>query len=251
MASSRKKSPKVPAMSLSEAVDRALKVYDRELLNPVPSDAVAQDMGYKDARGGASIQALASLKGYGLLEVAGVGQLAMSPEVEDYKFTPDENHKLELLRKWVRKPRVFEVILEKYPRRLPSDTALQYDLVKMGFTEKSAKSCLQTLKESTEFARYFEGVSVSASSEGQRDEIPEPLRPAAADVQRRGYARPSSATPPAPATENSDRIPVRLTGGRRAWVELPVPFFEKDKKILKAQIDLIVTDEEGAEENSD
>ena len=41
-----------------------------------------------------------------------------------------------------------------------------------------------------------------------------------------------------------DRIPVRLAGGRRAWLEIPTPFYAADKLRLKAQIDLLLTEEE-------
>ena len=41
-----------------------------------------------------------------------------------------------------------------------------------------------------------------------------------------------------------DRIPVRLDSKRRAWLEIPAPFYEKDKMRLKAQIDLLITDDD-------
>jgi hypothetical protein len=37
---------------------------------------------------------------------------------------------------------------------------------------------------------------------------------------------------------------VRLDQSRRAWLEIPTPFYEADKKRLKAQIDLLLTDDE-------
>jgi hypothetical protein len=41
-----------------------------------------------------------------------------------------------------------------------------------------------------------------------------------------------------------DRIPVRLAGGRRAWIEIPMPFYEADKDRLKKQIDLLLTNDD-------
>jgi hypothetical protein len=41
-----------------------------------------------------------------------------------------------------------------------------------------------------------------------------------------------------------DRIPVRLAGGRRAWLLIPHEFREADKTRLKAQIDLLLTEDE-------
>jgi hypothetical protein len=40
-----------------------------------------------------------------------------------------------------------------------------------------------------------------------------------------------------------DRIPIRLPGGRRAWLEIPPVFYEADKARIKAQIDLLLTED--------
>ena len=48
--------------------------------------------------------------------------------------------------------------------------------------------------------------------------------------------------------QGHDRIPVRLSGNRRAWLVIPEPFFEADKKRLKAQIDLLLTEDDEIEE---
>jgi hypothetical protein len=41
-----------------------------------------------------------------------------------------------------------------------------------------------------------------------------------------------------------DKIPVRLSGGRRAWLFIPDPFLQADKQRLKAQIDLILAQDD-------
>lgn len=41
-----------------------------------------------------------------------------------------------------------------------------------------------------------------------------------------------------------DRIPVRLSAGRKAWLEIPTPFYAADKARLKAQIDLLLAEDE-------
>lgn len=46
------------------------------------------------------------------------------------------------------------------------------------------------------------------------------------------------------ADAGHDRIPVRLQGGRRAWLWIPTVFYESDKQRLKAQIDLLLTEDE-------
>jgi hypothetical protein len=43
----------------------------------------------------------------------------------------------------------------------------------------------------------------------------------------------------------TDSIPVRLSGGRKAWLAIPTPFYADDKLRLKAQIDLLLAQDEG------
>lgn len=49
---------------------------------------------------------------------------------------------------------------------------------------------------------------------------------------------------PKDVNDEGDQIPVRLPGGRRAWLIIPTPFFDADKARLKAQIDLLLTQDE-------
>ena len=44
----RKKSPRAPTMALDEALERAMKAYDKERLHAAPTNVVAQNLGYKD-----------------------------------------------------------------------------------------------------------------------------------------------------------------------------------------------------------
>jgi len=46
-------------------------------------------------------------------------------------------------------------------------------------------------------------------------------------------------------------VPVRLSGGRRAWLEIPSPFFVAGKRRLKAQIDLLLADDDDDEGDAD
>jgi hypothetical protein len=41
-----------------------------------------------------------------------------------------------------------------------------------------------------------------------------------------------------------DRIPIRLHGGRKAYLEIPTPMYEKDKQIIIRQVELLLADED-------
>ena len=229
----RKKSPRAPSMPLPEALEKALRIYDREGRQPLHADVIAQSLGYKSANNGAALAAIAALRSFRLLEKVAAGKLAVAKEVETYKFAPSGDIKSELENKWLKSPPVFASLLDKYGSGLASDATIRSILVASGFNPATAESVITAFKASVEFTKIFEKAPTSASSaktdaehaEEETRRAPMPSRPEAAP----------------------DRIPVRLSGGRRAWLEIPSPFYSADKNRLKAQIDLLLADDE--EEN--
>lgn len=253
--SPRKKSPRAPSIALDEALDRVLKAYDKERLHPAPTQVVAQNIGYKSANNGSALSTLAALRYYGLLERPKEGVLAVAKDVEAFRFAPNEELRSSLLVKFLRQPPLFSDLLEKYESGLPSDANLKYELIQRGFAPAAAESVLAAFKRSVEFAGFYEYMSDSpalAEADPVPEEKSEPVLPVL------GYSHPSQqlANEPQPASVarlglagddvEHDRIPIRLPGGRRAWLLIPNPFYSSDKARLKAQIDLLLTEDEEA-----
>jgi hypothetical protein len=186
------------------------------------------------------------------LEKAQEGKLAVAKDVEAYRFAPTDELKGQLRRKWLRTPNIFSELLEKYEEGLPSDASLRFDLIQRGFTPASAESTLAVFKKSVEFARFFEeSSSGDRKAESLETDAEADHQPAAASGQ--AQSRPGeniSIAAASVAPDGYDRIPVRLTGGRRAWLEIPTPFFEADKKRLIAQIELILTEDDAGDSSS-
>lgn len=250
----RKKSPRAPTMALDEALERAMKAYDKERLHAAPTNVVAQNLGYKGISGTA-LAALASLRYYGLLERPHEGQLAVSKDVEAFKYSPSEDLKRSFLFSFLRRPALFAELLDKYASGLPSDANLKYDLIQRGFLPATAASVVAVFRRSIEFSGYFdkaEEVLIADATDVDNvieTELATPLISTGSLTRERDTApvgRYAVAMPPSPATEEAehDRIPVRLSGGRRAWLSIPTPFFMADKQRLKAQIDLLLTAED-------
>jgi hypothetical protein len=251
----RKKSPRAPNISLDDAIDRAVRAYDKDRRHAAPVDVFAQHLGYKNASNGAAATILASLRYYGLVDRPQEGFLCVSKEVEEYKFIPSEDARQAQLIKWLKTPTVFAELLEKYQDGLPSDATLKFDLIQRGFNPESASACLNVFRRSVDYVRYFDQHKKLAGSnredEAQVDfEENAPVSSIANNdtnqTQPLAQARsiPDSNARNSESNLNIDRIPVRLSQGRRAWLEIPVPFYEADKLRLKAQIDMILTDEE-------
>ncbi|ESS71859.1 hypothetical protein MGMO_86c00190 [Methyloglobulus morosus KoM1] len=241
----RKKSPRVPSIALDDAIERVMRVYEKERLHAAPIEVIAQDLGYKSANNGAALGVIASLRYYGLLERPQEGKLSVAKEVETYKFSPSENMRNDLLIKWLKTPAIFLELLEKYEKSLPSDAALKYDLIQLGFIPTGADSVIQVFKKSIEYAKFFEQPTLAENANEinkfEKSEIKNTEEVNEEPLPKSGYS--------VPKVDNyndlsNDRIPVRLSGGRRAWLEIPTPLYSADKLRLKAQIDLLLTDDE-------
>ncbi len=243
----RKKSPRAPSTSLSEALDRALKIYEKERLHPTPTEVFAQNMGYKTANSGSALQMIASIRYFGLAERVSDGVLAISKDVESFKFAPSESQRADLLKKFLRAPALYGELLDKYASVLPSDPNLRYELIQRGFAPSAAESVLVAFRQSVEFAGYYvRGTPSEAEStpEPQEQDLPYlPVKPAVGAAHAPPNL-PSAAGQTEEPVADEDRIPVRLPGGRRAWLVIPSPFFDADKARLKAQIDLLLTSDE-------
>jgi hypothetical protein len=239
----RKKSPRAPSIALDEAIERVLRIYEKEKRHAAPTEVVVQDMGYKSANNGAALSVLASIRYYGLLERPQDGKLSVSKEFENYQYAPDEQVKRGLLLKWLRSPQVFADLIDRYPGGFPSDANLRFDLMDRGFSPAAADSVVSVFRRSVEFVG-FDGSEAAP--------VVEPL-PQASAVELLGPAAASSNAlrpriePQHPSPENQnegdDKIPVRLPGGRKAWLIVPTPFYEADKARLKAQIDLLLAED--------
>lgn len=273
----RKKSPRAPTMALADAIERVDKVYEQEGRHAVPADSVAQALGYKNSTNGAAAQAIASLRYYGLLDRPKEGFLAVSKDFESYKFNPDESQKRSLLVGWLRTPKVFADLLDKYVGRLPSEATIRYDLISFGFIPSVADGYVSVFRRSVDFARFYEistdvefveqahaakaadlnedlqavagagggGVSVDPALLKQAMEIINASNATAVLLEQK-----NGGNSQAQLKEESDdvlRVPVRLAKGRCAWLELPVPFFESDKERLKKYIDMQFTDDDSNE----
>lgn len=240
--SPRKKSPRAPSIPLHESIERAIGVYEKEQRHAVPTDIVAQDLGYKSANNGAALSTIASLRYYGLLERPEQGKLAVSADVQSYQYAPDEALKRELVLKWLSAPPVFAGLLNRYDSGLPSDATIRYDLIQGGFKPGAAESILKAFKKSVEFAEYYE------NQDGSEKDDPVPIDVIEQDNGKKPSSQPAPIhAAPATVADSTDRIPVRLDAKRRAWLEIPAPFYEADKKRLKAHIDLLITDDEDSE----
>lgn len=233
----RKRSPRAPSISLKDAIERAEKIYSAEGKNPAPVDVVAKHLGYSSSGNGAAATVFASLGYFGIVERPKDGYMVVTKDFESYKFTPEELLRKQIAVKWLKTPSVFSDLLDKYPGGLPSEATLKFDLITRGFTESTAGECLDAFLESVQFTDYYRAVEKLLLDETKT------LSVSAGDMveNAKGQVTPKVDIQ---ALDGNDRIPVRLAGGRRAWLEIPQPFYDADKERVIAQIKLLLTDDE-------
>lgn len=133
-------------------------------------------------------------------------------------------------------------------------------MIQRDFLPATAESLAGVLKRSVEFAKVYEQEQqpqlITSGSEaedlGPSVEIAlvDPVAsPAAPPINTWRGPEAQSTAPgemlqPMERPDSHDRIPVRLSGGRRAWLLIPQVFREADKQRLKAQIDLLLTEDD-------
>ncbi len=260
-----KKSPRAPSMSLDEAMNRVGKLYRAEGRHAAPIEVALKHIGYS-SKNGAALTAIASLGYWGLVERPADGMIAVSKVFEEYEFNPDAKAKDAILVSLLRTPTLFADMLDRYGDRLPSDGTIKFDLIKQGFHPPSAANIVVVLKKSVEYSRYLEQRSLSVKEvdatsastvetdiDVDSDERDTPSThntepKGSPEVPDRTKSTYSDSSNQHAASPDVDRIPVRLPGGRRAWIEIPTPFYSADKERLKAQIDLLLTVEDEADD---
>lgn len=230
----KSRSPNYPSRPLDWAVNSALSILDQQGGHVLPPDVVASSLNYKDAGSGPAKSAIAALKSYGILEKDG-SKLRLSKAVQQYKLTPTQEGREAILQRWLLSPALYSELIEKYGVPLPTDEVLIHDLViENAFTEKAAKRIVSNLKSSLEFANFGNHeLAVIDDEDGDITDIIE------------GNLTVLNSLPGNVTTlsESGDvvRYPVRLAGGRMAYIEVPAHFYNKDKKKLQAQLEIIGT----------
>ena len=141
---------------------------------------------------------------------------------------------------------LFAELLDRYSAVLPYDGNLRYELIQRDFLPSTAEGLVGIFRRSAEFAQTFD-------QRPNGEPMPQPIE---VDDETGAAAQSVKSDPVAnyraqPQMDDQmregsghDRIPVRLAGGRRAWLLIPHEFREADKTRLKAQIDLLLTEDE-------
>lgn len=233
----RLRSPSAPSLPLVEAIEKITVIYEREKCHPIALDVLTGILGYKSSTSGSASQAIASLRGYGLLEKIQPGRLRVSKDVERYLFAPDDATKHRIADQWLRTPSLFAELLDQSGLNLSPD-ALRYELIQRNFSPSTALATMEVFLASAAFVAQLQPSTVV--SDDKFPVLPMVLSKPPSTL----HAPDLLPEVGKPQLRPLDRIPVRLAGGRRAYIELPQPFLQADKAQLIAQLQVMLTDDQ-------
>lgn len=244
----RKRSPRCPSIALEEAMQRIGDLYEKENKHAVAADAAAQGLGYKDANSGAAKTMIASVSYYGLLNRGADGKLSVSSDFEKYKYAPNNDVKAKFINEWLKKPKVFGELIAKYGDNFPSDAALKYELIEMGFKPDAAEDALNVLKRSVDFVKSQGGIvpiaEVADDEEDPQDDFEEVAEDKAIEEHKPDLKKQGSTAVPNLPAGDFKTVSVFLPEGREALLYVPRPFYKKDKVAIKRQLNALLADDE-------
>jgi hypothetical protein len=137
-------------------------MYEAEKKSATSAVVVARHCGYNSLNG-ASRQAIAAMKKFGLLVEEPGDRLRLSEEAVRVVLQPDEGERLKILRALAIKPIIIHEILREHQDGLPSDETLKFKLVDgRKFSDDGAAAFLKALRETIRFAKLEPGAYLSS-----------------------------------------------------------------------------------------
>lgn len=217
-------------------------------------DAVAQAIHYKNSTNGAFKGIRAAAGYFGLVSYKDDRYVSVTEPWIEALHADDEEAVRRLRQEAVRQPELFVQLIEEFAdRQLPTTEKLARQLFltpKYGILKDAAEQAARVFLDSIRFAGLVDSNNFLRSADkAKSDESTGPQRVAEASSSPEakpqhaatvGQTQSPSATPSVPPDSALDRIEVQLSGGRRAYLFVPVPIAAREKERLKRYIDLIL-----------
>jgi len=144
------RSPKYPAISLPEAIEKIEKIHEAQQHTAEPREVVVQHMGYSGLSG-TSATILSTLIKYGLLVEKTKGEWKVGERALSIMFGDTVEEKSKAILNAAIEPPLFADIYKKWGTSIPTDESLQNYLVKRQFSTKAIKNVIKSYKETFNF----------------------------------------------------------------------------------------------------
>lgn len=145
------RSPKYPSFGLQEAINKVQQFWDKDQGAAAPKNALAKHWDYSPKSSG-FLQAIATLKQYGLLDTTGEGLLRPSKLAGSIvMLEQDDPAHRAAVQKAAQRPPIFVDLRKEWPGRLPSDATMQHHLVDVrSFRPNAARVLVASFKNTVD-----------------------------------------------------------------------------------------------------
>jgi hypothetical protein len=236
----RGRSPNCPGISLTDALQRARKIYEEEHTHPTDRLVIAKDLGYAGISG-ASATMMGALRQYGILEDAGNGMRISPDAVTAFEAPADSPEKIEALERMAFAPALFAELRAEFPGRLPGEVNLRHLLIKKGFLPKQADDVSQAYRENFDlFGNHntrYNGEQEQAEMQGA--EVPTETRTTPATRTVMQGAMKLTVAIPSRTYAFDISIPREVKGELRIVGEFGKDDLERLRKALNGQLAMI------------
>ncbi|MEQ9448307.1 MAG: hypothetical protein RLN70_05275, partial [Rhodospirillaceae bacterium] len=149
------RSPKYPQIDLRQAIEAMRPVFKRENRNVMPTDVLANHLGYSGVNGSA-LKKIGAVRAYGLIQGRGNEVRVSDDAIIALSAPSDAREYKEAISRCALHPTLFQDLYEDFEGR-PSEENLKFKLIKMRFTEDAAGRAAQSFLSTTDFAGIWDG----------------------------------------------------------------------------------------------
>ena len=138
--------PSYPSFALPRAIEFTARIEKNHRNAQVHREDSMVSMGFA-GRSGASLQAIATLSSYGLLETRGKGYVAVSERARAILFADSAGERSSAMSEAALSPPIFQGLHEKFPGFDPPDAGIIASLRRMGLVESTARKVCKAYRD--------------------------------------------------------------------------------------------------------
>lgn len=148
------RSPSYPGIPLSEAIERAKVVWEREKRNSAPVAVLMKHWGYSNPKGGRAAVTFAALRKFGLVTDEGSGPTRPAKLTElavEIIHAPEVERKA-AIRRAALMPPIHREFWDLHKNDLPSEDSFKWTLMQRGFTSTGADEFIREYRDTITYA---------------------------------------------------------------------------------------------------
>lgn len=160
----KRRGPSYPSFGLPKAIEHIQRIERDHRRSEILREDAFHSMGFS-SRSGSSLQAMATLSTYGLLERRGKGLVAVSERAQAIMFAASAAERLEKMRAAAFAPPLFADLQERFPGFSPPEQGVIAALRRMGLAEGIARKVTIAYRDTI----------ACVSNDGESDRTAQPL----------------------------------------------------------------------------